>query len=728
MTHMAQQEKKLTKAEADALRKKEADLRQSIVQAALSDPDVADITAVQQFQASHVEQRREIETARQRAEQLGKAKAELEPLESDLKHKQQSLTKAQSSLSEFRRPLGQATFQARLEGAVTDQPVLAERLAVHERIEELRKEYDNSAPAANAGTVEKAKAKAQQLAVAGKIKLEETKIGKLESQIGQQLIEASQEGFVRCEQTGQILSQLAERRAEIAQLAEQERQARESLTTKAGQLSEMLRLSNIESSRALDEELKRCNAVITQAETAQRSLENELPAMLTVEPSIPATSKIGASIAELRKVEEQLQHAPKSPIAGMVSWFSELSTAGKVGVVAAAWLIGFPILCCGGIGLLGLGGGGNGGTGGRTAGAARSANANLETAYAEIGGERIPYMHFIPVKLPDDQIRSQDYDVEEGRLPFTVTDISDVDFAQGLNGEPIFAEFDGDRDMPDTLHYCYKTKDGKKILHGPFLQWEDTTDMTRSDSLVWEEVYVHGTSKIRNGWDGHGNPTRLEYYVNDEEHTGVQIKNGKLYPYRVKHHDELDEATNQPKWELVKSGDVQNVPTEGKGDDPSNEDGIRTGTPSPARAEMPSKPLGDELLESAWHVADEEGTIPTDYGHGITQVRVSKSKDTLFIEFIFDIKRIPLAIQACSTLSVNLYDQNGLFLTRFTTRESFHGDYKLWLVLHQQYQSGITKTPPVYLNGYQKLAYPANAQQLRATEKVAIRFTYWIGK
>jgi len=320
---------RLTKTDANTLRKKAGDLRHSIVESALSDPDVADTTTVQQFRTAHEEQRRAIETGRQRAEQLGKAKAELEPVESDLKQKQQALTKAQSSLSEFRRPLGHAAFQARLEGAVTDQPVFADRLAVHERIEELRKEYENLAPAPSAGTVEKTRAKAQQLAVAGKIKLEETKIGKLDSQIGQQLIEESQEGSVRCEQTDQVISQIAERRAEIAQLTAQENQSRESLTRKAGQLSEALNLPQIEGSRALDKELGQCNAAATQAEMTQSQLENALPAKLSADASVPANSKVGTSLAELRQVEEQLEHAPKSPIAGLVSWFSELGTAGN---------------------------------------------------------------------------------------------------------------------------------------------------------------------------------------------------------------------------------------------------------------------------------------------------------------------------------------------------------------------------------------------------------------
>ena len=52
---------------------------------------------------------------------------------------------------------------------------------------------------------------------------------------------------------------------------------------------------------------------------------------------------------------------PESPVSGLVSWFTGLSTAGKAAAIGGASFLGFSILCCGCMGLLGLGG--SGGTG-----------------------------------------------------------------------------------------------------------------------------------------------------------------------------------------------------------------------------------------------------------------------------------------------------------------------------------------------------------------------------
>jgi len=462
---------KLTRAEADALRKKAADLRHSIVESALSDSEVANVAAVQQFRSAHDEQRRVIETGCQRAEKLNKAIVELEPLESDLKQKQQSLSKVLASLSEFHRPLGQAAFQARLEGAVTDQPAFAERLAVHERIEDLRKEYENLTPAPNAGTVEKAKAKAQQLAVAGKIKLEETKIGKLESKIGQQLIEESQEGSVRCEQTEQVISQIAERRAEIAQLTEQEYQSRETLATEAEQLSQFLSLSQIEGSRALADELNRCSAAVTQAEKDQRQLEDELLAKLSADESIPADSKMGARVAELRHVEDQLQHAPTSPIAGMVSWFSELSMASKALVIGGAGMACLLFLCSGGIGLLGPGN-----TEPLVGDGSRAATNLPETLDSSTRHSELTLDGLDPTPLtkgaaPDRLLeafaRVQQLSGRNSTSLPSSPDFSTTVYKTGPDGEPV-VEQQGRKEGQSYVEQGFKDKGGNFVRHGVY--------------------------------------------------------------------------------------------------------------------------------------------------------------------------------------------------------------------------------------------------------------------
>ena len=111
--------------------------------------------------------------------------------------------------------MGVAAFAGQLAGQIKDVSALADRLVVHEKVTQLQQEREALTPSADAKMLEKTKAKAQQLAAAGKIKIEQIKIGKLDKQIGQQLLGEQQEETVRCDETSAILDQISERRAEI---------------------------------------------------------------------------------------------------------------------------------------------------------------------------------------------------------------------------------------------------------------------------------------------------------------------------------------------------------------------------------------------------------------------------------------------------------------------------------------------------------------------------------
>ena len=160
------------------LKRKAKELRQSLVSLVLGNlADLPNAPELREFLAAHSSLQQEIEAARQRVSDVSKSKAEYEPLEQKLRVRQQDLTKAESALASLHRGFGKAAFEAHLAGHVKDQPAFANRLAIHIRLQQLRKEHESLAPPLQAGLLEKGKATAKQLMVAGKIKLEELKIG-----------------------------------------------------------------------------------------------------------------------------------------------------------------------------------------------------------------------------------------------------------------------------------------------------------------------------------------------------------------------------------------------------------------------------------------------------------------------------------------------------------------------------------------------------------------------
>ncbi|MGD0283957.1 MAG: DUF4339 domain-containing protein, partial [Dissulfurispiraceae bacterium] len=196
-----------------SLRQKYEGLRQSIVQHSLTQQDdLTNTETISSFRKEHSNLQEQLKQLQDRLQQLGKAKTEYEVLENTCQQKSKELASTEVSLGQFAQPLGKAAFEGFVSGQIQNQPILNERFSVHRRIAELHTEYDQLKPANDAGMIQKTKAKAQQLVVTGKIKLEEMKINKLEEQIGKQLIASTQEDSVKCDHTTEILSKVAKQR------------------------------------------------------------------------------------------------------------------------------------------------------------------------------------------------------------------------------------------------------------------------------------------------------------------------------------------------------------------------------------------------------------------------------------------------------------------------------------------------------------------------------------
>ncbi len=308
---------------------------------------------MRQFRDEHARVAAEAENANRLLQRLGKAKQHLEPREQEDAAKQQAATQAAASLSEFHQPLGKAAFEAWLGSAIAEHPAFAERRAVYQKIAECRQQCEQLTPADDAKTLDKAKAKTKQLAIAGKIKLEEAKVRKLERQIGQQLIDGGQEGAARCEATAKILEQIAGRRTEVADKQQQAEQAAAALASTKQKLAEKLTLPPIENTASLNAQITQCNKQIAQSQKQRATLERGLPDQLTADASLAADTPFGAQVQMLRELQSQLQATRPSP-AALISRAKSLSTPMKLA-------IGVLLLVCGGLAMFG---GGNGGTGG----------------------------------------------------------------------------------------------------------------------------------------------------------------------------------------------------------------------------------------------------------------------------------------------------------------------------------------------------------------------------
>ena len=171
--------------------------------------------------------------------------------------------------------------------------MLADRLIVHEKVTQLQQESEALTPAADAKMLEKAKAKAQQLAAAGKIIIEETKIGKLDKQSGQQLISDQQEDSVSCEGTSAILEQISGGRAEISEKEAKVAESTAAFTSSRDEVTKKLALSPFETVADLNTQIKESNTLTADAQKQLALLERELPDRLMASTCSSSTGSTG---------------------------------------------------------------------------------------------------------------------------------------------------------------------------------------------------------------------------------------------------------------------------------------------------------------------------------------------------------------------------------------------------------------------------------------------------
>ena len=230
-----------------------------------------------------------------------KAKEMFIPFEENVLDSDTALKKSKSELQALYLPLGKATYQAYLDGLIKNKRFLADRIAAQKHIDNLQQQYDRLTPDSDAGIAQKGKSKAQQLIIAGKMKIEEASFGKLEKKVGRQLIEESQEESVRCDLTIKMLDKIAFNRDEISKLTFENQVANKELGKIIKKLSEVVPLEQIENSKTFDAEYSFCETKNCQLKTA---IEKETLLMIDALSEIEQNINSNSLVALLVKYKE----------------------------------------------------------------------------------------------------------------------------------------------------------------------------------------------------------------------------------------------------------------------------------------------------------------------------------------------------------------------------------------------------------------------------------------
>lgn len=211
----------------------------------------------------------------------------------------------ETSLDKFAPRLGKAAYFACMAGNLTKTPDYDARIELQERIEKLKNDHQALSPNPDGGFFAKAKAVAQQLIVAGKLKIEEFRVEGVESVLGKKLIELNRDSELESSQTIDLL-------AELRNFREQQKEKRKSLAELLSKF-EFRKVSwsrdfgidfgngKLDFSKIIKEFEQKLQTLNEKSEAIQNQFVNQLIYDVSVQPG----TSIGDIVEKLRKLKRE---------------------------------------------------------------------------------------------------------------------------------------------------------------------------------------------------------------------------------------------------------------------------------------------------------------------------------------------------------------------------------------------------------------------------------------
>ncbi len=258
-----------------------------------------DLRFIQEFRKDDTRLRAEIIAAKDRLSRVGIAHNAYLPARARFDAAKTDYEQSRKALANLHKTLGAAAFAAFQDGEILRQQEFSDRIGLEEHVATLTKEQEILNPCPDAGIVEKAKAKARQLAIAVRIKREQLSIGKLDARIGRGLIDSERENLVRSASTSAILQQIASAKAERAECKRELDLAAERLESAKAALSQAIGCAQIGGETAIPGQIRALENEAASTQSRLRTRERELFDMLVANASSFADTPIKTPLNRL---------------------------------------------------------------------------------------------------------------------------------------------------------------------------------------------------------------------------------------------------------------------------------------------------------------------------------------------------------------------------------------------------------------------------------------------
>jgi WD40 repeat protein/formylglycine-generating enzyme required for sulfatase activity len=243
------------------------------------------------------------------------------------------------TLRQFAAELGNTAFGAVLSGDVAATSRFEVRKTLHDHLEKLSHEKDALGQVDASKLTEKVKLKAQQLKMAGEIKMGQLKIGSLDRALGESLLNEKEEASVDCPQTTQVLQAITGQRAAIASTAKTQNDALSQLTGTLDKAARTLDRESVEGATVLQAELKQ---VRKEARSIEKSIVTAREAIVRKaleDESLRDSEQLGPNLKQLWSTQFDLK-ASQSQVSkaadNVTSRLSTLSQPVKYTIYGAA--------------------------------------------------------------------------------------------------------------------------------------------------------------------------------------------------------------------------------------------------------------------------------------------------------------------------------------------------------------------------------------------------------
>ena len=229
----------------------------------------------------------------------------VEQAEADVVAAEKQVAAEKKQLASFAGKLGQAVFAGFQAGELPDQPAIGPRKELQARIDALQQQRSSLLAEEKTTFLDKTKQQAQQLALAGQIKVEEFRIPAADRALGEAILGSKEKQILKSSHTESVLKAILEQMQRVGVVKDRHKAAEEAAAQRKTECGAKLGRGPVQSLE-LKAELKELRSEVGRNSKRISSLRDQLVDVANKSEVATRDSTLGSKLAELAKLRESI--------------------------------------------------------------------------------------------------------------------------------------------------------------------------------------------------------------------------------------------------------------------------------------------------------------------------------------------------------------------------------------------------------------------------------------